>query len=502
MVDFGYDTADYYQIHYEYGTMEDMENLLKKAKEIGLKIILDFVPNHTSDQHEWFKKSVLKEGDYTDFYVWHDGIKKDDNSQPDPPNNWVSVFRYPAWKWNEQRKQYYLHQFAAQQPDLNYRNPKVVEAMKNVLRFWLSKGVSGFRVDAVPFMFEVAPFSNGSYPDEPVNPDCPDKDDYCHTFHIYTNDQPETYDMIYQWRQILDEFRTENGGDDRVMLTEAYTNLTNIIKFYGNETRNGSHVPFNFDLLTETITDQTAANFHTHIHKFLDLVPKHQYANWVLGNHDNNRVASRYGKNRADLLNILLQTLPGIAVTYNGEEIAMTDVFIPWNETVDPQACNTNPDVFQSFSRDPARTPFQWDASTNAGFSTARKTWLPVSADYKTNNVLMQQHAPISHLHIFKKLLKLRDEPSFDQGTFESQLVNSDVIVYKRELTGSDIYVVVLNFGTTSHQIDLKSIYSGIGSKLEVITTSLQSGYKDGDLIQGTNVTAYPEVGTVFVSIK
>ena len=320
MADFGYDISDFYQIHPEYGTMEDFENMIKKAKEVGIKIILDFVPNHSSDENEWFVRSVNNDPEYRDFYIWHNGNINASTGEREPPSNWLSAFRYSAWEWNDQRQQYYLHQFAIKQPDLNYRNPKVVETMKNVMRFWLGKGIAGFRIDAVPFLFEKDLDENNMYPDEPLAEPltaCPDPNDYCHLQHIYTNDQPETFDMAYQWRALADEFKKEHGGDTRILLTEAYTSFENIIRFYGDGIRNGSHVPFNFDFLSNVFNDTSAADMVAHITKFLNAMPQGVIANWVLGNHDNKRLASRLGINRADLFNILLQTLPGNAVTYN-----------------------------------------------------------------------------------------------------------------------------------------------------------------------------------------
>lgn len=322
MADFGYDIADYRQIHPEYGTMEDFENLMKKAKEIDMKIFLDFVPNHTSDEHEWFKKSEDRIEPYTNYYIWDDGIKNTTNptSRNLPPSNWLGSFRYSAWKWSEKRQQYYLHQFAEKQPDLNYRNENVVKEMKEILKFWLKKGINGFRIDALPFLFEVNKDGlTGLYPNEPINPDpkCSDPDDFCHLLHIYTQDQPETYDMVYQWHDLVNQYKKDYGGETRILLTEAYTNLTNIIKFYGDGKRNGSNVPFNFELLTKLDNNTNAIQISDIIDSWLNLMPKDVHPNWVLGNHDNKRLASRLGKDRADLFNIMLQTLPGIAVTYN-----------------------------------------------------------------------------------------------------------------------------------------------------------------------------------------
>ncbi|XP_073813071.1 maltase A1-like [Musca autumnalis] len=503
MADFGYDISDFYQVHPEYGTMEDFENMIKKAKEVGIKIILDFVPNHSSDENEWFKKSEENDPEYRDFYIWHNGKVNATTGEREPPSNWMSVFRYSAWQWSEKRQQYYLHQFAIKQPDLNYRNPKVVEEMKNVLRFWLAKGVAGFRIDAVPYLFEVDLDQDNNYPDEEladnVN-ECPDPMDNCHYKHLYTQDQPETFDMAYQWRAVVDEFKKEHGGDTRILLTEAYTSFENIIRFYGDGKRNGSHVPFNFDFLSSVSNSSTAGNMVSHIKKWMDAMPKDVRANWVLGNHDNKRVASRLGVNRADLFNILLQTLPGNAVTYNGEELAMTDVFISWEDSVDPQACNGNPQTYYGLSRDPARTPYQWDASNMAGFTTGDHTWLPVSDTYVTVNALAQLRAPQSHLQVFKKLTKLRKEPSFQDGDLNIEAIGDDIIIYSREKKGSDLYVVVLNLGKTDQTIDINQ-YFQMGSKAEIITTSIQSSNIDGQVINPSQFKAEAGVGTVLVKV-
>ncbi|XP_068145406.1 maltase A1 [Drosophila tropicalis] len=504
MVDFGYDIADFYTIHPEYGTMEDFERLIAKAKEVGIKIILDFVPNHTSDQSEWFTKSVDSDPDYKDFYIWHDGKINEETGEREPPSNWISEFRYSAWKWNEVREQYYLHQFEYRQPDLNYRNPAVVNEMKNVIRFWLGKGVSGFRIDAIPYLFEVDLDRYNQYPDEPLTNDaeaCPDPDDHCYTQHIYTQDQPETLDMVYQWRELVDEFHEEHGGDKRLLMTEAYTSFDNMIKYYGDGERNGSHIPFNFDFLSNINNASKAGDYVEHIEKWINNMPEGVYANWVLGNHDNKRVASRFGVQRTDLINILLQTLPGHAVTYNGEELGMTDVWISWEDTVDPNACNTDPDRYYDRSRDPARTPYQWDASSLTGFTSADHTWLPVAEDYKTNNALQQLRAPRSHLQIFKKLVRLRKESSFRQGALSIQALDDDVIIYSRQKEGSDLYVVVLNLGDNSKTIDLTKYYS-LGSEAEIITTSLNSQYIDGEIINPSSFIANAYVGTVLVAVN
>lgn len=317
MFDFGYDISDYYQVQPEYGTLEDLMELIEKAREVGLKILLDFVPNHTSDEHEWFKKSIKREGIYTNFYIWEDGIPdpKNPGGRNLPPNNWNSEFRYSAWEWNEERQQYYYHQFGVRQPDLNYRDPNLRAAMEDVLRFWLDKGIGGFRIDAVPYLYEYQDAS-GKFPDEPRNPNCADPDDFCWTVHIYVKDQPETYDVVYSWRKIIDEYTQKHGGEPRVIMTEAYASMDNIIRYYGNSTHKGSNIPFNFEMIQRLNKNSNAKDFSQVIAEYLSKVPKGSEPNWVLGNHDNKRISTRFGEDRMDLINILLQTLPGVAVTY------------------------------------------------------------------------------------------------------------------------------------------------------------------------------------------
>ncbi|XP_058461743.1 probable maltase [Malaya genurostris] len=481
MADFGYDISNFLDIHDEFGTIADLESLAEECKRQNLKLILDFVPNHSSDEHEFFKKSERKEAGYEDYYVWHPG-KTLSNGTRVPPSNWISVFRGSAWQWSSIRNEYYLHQFLVKQPDLNYRSTKVVNDMKEVLRFWLSKGVSGFRIDALPYLFEVKA-ENGQYQDEVRSDKTDDPDNPEYLVHTLTQNLEETFDMSFQWRQVLDEFKMEHDLDDLVLMIEAYTPLQNIIRLYGENGREGAQVPFNFEVLSNTFKDSTAKNFHDNIKRFLDVLPTNRFANWVLGNHDNKRVSSRLGVPRTDLYAIALNTLPGISVTYNGDELGMEDVYIPWSQTIDPAACNSNPKDFMLYTRDPVRTPFQWDDSISAGFSTNPKTWLPVSPYYKQNNYKLQKSAPRSHVKIFKSLVRLRKQPTLREGSFDMKLVNENLIVYKRELQDVSTIVVILNFHKSSQTVYLSQIYEGLPLEFEIITSSLQTNYVDGTIL-------------------
>lgn len=282
MADFGYDISDFRDIQAEYGTMEDFDNLLAECKKLGLKLVLDFVPNHSSDEHDWFLKSEMKETGYEDFYIWRPAKMDENTNTLVPPNNWLSGFRFSAWRWSEIRQEMYYHLFHYKQPDLNYRNPKVVQEMNNVITYWLDKGVSGFRVDAVPTMFEKTN-ADGSLSDEPrsYNPDC-DKNDHCYLQNIYTENQEENYDMIYQWRKLLDDYSTAHSVDSFVMMTESYQPVTDAVRYYTNGVRNGSHVPFNFEMIKAANASTTAEQYKNIIEGWLNKMPKGYQANWVV----------------------------------------------------------------------------------------------------------------------------------------------------------------------------------------------------------------------------
>lgn len=481
MVDFGYDIADYMQIQPEYGTMEDFNEMMAEANRLGIKIILDFVPNHSSDQCEWFLKSVARDPEYEDFYVWHDGKENPDGGDPLPPNNWQSVFYGSAWTFHPGRNQFYLHQFTKGQPDLNFRNPLVVQRMKDVMRFWLAKGVVGFRIDAVNHLFEVEDFR-----DEPETGTDLDPLSYGFTHHYYSRDLPEMYDMVYQWRTLLDDWTRDHGGPTRIMMTEAYANISFTMKYYQSSdgSRQGSHMPFNFLMITDLNNASSAQDFVFTINKWLTYMPRDKQANWVIGNHDQPRVGSRYGTERIDVINTLLMTVPGIAITYYGEEIGMVNYNdISWEDTKDPAAKNTNPKVFMKFTRDPERTPFQWDDSVNAGFSTAENTWLPVNPNYLELNLKKQKEQERSHYKTYQQLVKLRQHQTFRKGSIQLLPYNDRVVTFIRELLNHDTFVIILNLDSQEQLVDL-SVFPRLSEELKVALVSSTSNFRVGDMVQ------------------
>ncbi|XP_011184391.1 maltase A3 [Zeugodacus cucurbitae] len=498
MADFGYDISNFTAVDPLFGTMEDFEHMVAKAKELNIKIILDFVPNHSSDECDWFIKSAARDPVYKDYYIWHPGKVVDGVRQP--PNNWVSVFYGSAWQWHEGRQEYYLHQFDKKQPDFNFRNPEVREAMNNVLRFWLDKGVDGFRIDAIYHAFEIEADENGDYPDEPVSGWSEDPQDYGYVRHIYTVDQWETPHLVYEWRQILKDYQAKHGGDERILMVETWSPIDIVMHYYGNETADGGQIPFNFQMVSNLGGDSDAHHYSEMINKWFQYMPAGRTPNWVIGNHDKNRVGSRFGPERIDLFNILLLTLPGCSITYNGEEIGMTDVWISWKETVDPQACNNEEEGYEWRSRDPARTPFQWSDAANAGFTTGRKTWLPISDDYKRVNVKRERGVALSHLNIFKQLQKLRKSATLQDGETEVKALNQYVLAVKRSLSGDYTYITLLNIFGHIENFNLHEHFADLPAQFEYVLITDRSIRLRGDEVSTSSVTLMPHESVVLRS--
>ena len=397
MADFGYDISDYVDVDPIFGTLEDFETLSAEAKKRNLRIVMDFVPNHSSNEHEWFLKSEQKEEPYTDYYIWKD---RNESNPGGFPNNWLSVFRGPAWEWSETRQQFYYHAFTKEQPDLNYWNPVIVQEMKDVLKFWTDRGVDGFRMDAVPFLFEDLEFK-----DEPLSGKTEDPEDYNYLSHIYTWNFPEVIDVLAEFTESVKE---NTNGEGFVMVEALSEDLTteDMMTFY-----NCSDFAFNFNMIVKLKPEELSGeSIQDAVADWLDNMPEGKTANWVLGNHDNWRVGSRFGEGNMDGFNMIALLLPGVSVTYNGEEIGMTNTEVSWEQTVDPAGLNCGQEHFQDIgcSRDPERTPMQWDSTENAGFS-ASMPWLPVNKNYLEGvNVEAQTAAKESHLSVYKQLTTLR----------------------------------------------------------------------------------------------
>jgi alpha-glucosidase len=443
MHDFGYDVADYVGVHPLFGTMEDFDHLLEAVHRRGMKLILDLVPNHTSDEHPWFIESCSsRDNPKRDWYIWRD--PKPDGS---PPNNWLSAFGGPAWTFDKRTGQYYLHQFVTQQPELNYRNPEMLAAMLDVMRFWLDKGVDGFRVDVITMMIK-----DRELRDNPPNPDWDGVNPSRSLKPIYSRNQPEVHDIVRQMRALMDEY----GG--RVMVGETYW-PNEMLDYYGRDL-DECHLPFNFELIRVAWNAQAVRQL---VDTYEAALPRGAWPNWVLGNHDQPRVASRVGADQARVAHMLLLTLRGTPTVYYGEEIGMENVPIPLEFVQDPPALN-QPEIADEVGRDPERTPMQWDDTASAGFTAQGVTpWLPLADNYTARNVARQEADPASMLNFFRALTALRRaEPSLRVGDYASVDTGvDDVFAYTRTAPGADRFLIVLNFGAGAHALDLSGVAAG-----------------------------------------
>jgi len=430
MADFGYDVADYCDVDPLFGSLADFDALLADAHACGLGVILDFVPNHTSDRHPWFVES-RSSGDNPkrDWYIWRD--PKADGS---PQNNWISHFGGPAWEFDDATGQYYLHSLLREQPDLNWRNPDVRAAMHDVLRFWLDRGVDGFRVDVIWLMIK-----DEELHDNPPNPDWkPGGAEIGRLVQLYNADRPEVHDVIAGMRAVLDDYR------ERVLIGEIYLPLERLVTYYGAGLK-GAHLPFNFQLLE---TEWRASRIAHLIEEYERLLPAGGWPNWVLGNHDRPHIAARVGEAQARVAAMLLLTLRGTPTIYYGDEIGLSRVDVPPALAQDPWEKNE-----PGHGRDPSRTPMQWDASANAGFTVALQPWLPLSGDRQTRNVTVERDEPASMLNLYRTLIALRREhTALSVGALRMLAASEGLLAYERTL-GNECLTIALNL--TASAVDL-----------------------------------------------
>ncbi|XP_034537760.1 neutral and basic amino acid transport protein rBAT [Notolabrus celidotus] len=476
MKDFGYDVEDFRAIDPLFGTMKDFEDLLAEMHNKGLRLIMDFIPNHTSDRHRWFNLSRTRDPQYSDYYVWADC-----NATGPKPNNWVSIFGNSSWTYDEVRGQCYLHQFLKEQPDLNFRNPNVNKEIIDIIHFWLEKGVDGFRMDAVKHILEAAHLR-----DEPqVDPNRPPElvTTEWDLFHDYTTTQLGLHDMLREWRAEMDTYSREPGRY-RFMVSESYDyhEVDKTMMYYGTPQVKESDFPFNFYLLD--LPQNTSGLWAHHlVHLWMSNMPRGKWANWVVGNHDRPRIASSAGLKYSRVINMLLLTLPGTPTTYYGEEIGMENINVTDSEVQDPAGKYNS-----SLSRDPQRSPMQWSDELNAGFNTkANVTWLPVHPDYETVNVEVQKTEEGSVLAQYRFLNMLRQaELPLHRGWFCYVHADENVFSYIRELDGVDrAFLMVLNFGKESVTTDFSSVRE-LPGQLEVLMST--NHIKDGTVMQKSRI--------------
>lgn len=443
MADFGYDVADYTGVDPLFGDLDNLDRLLAGAHERNLRVIIDLVPNHTSDQHAWFQESrSSRDNPKRDWYTWAD--PRPDGS---PPNNWLSVFGGPAWEWDARTGQYYLHSFLKEQPDLNWRNPEVKEAMFQVVRFWLDRGVDGFRIDVAHFILK-----DPELRDNPANPELEkiihkSLGAYDSQLHLYDQGHPDVHSVYRELRRLLDGY---DGEWPRMAVGEVHIfDWLQWAAYYGQDL-DELHMPFNFQLLG---VPWEPAAIQAVVDNMEAALPPDAWPNYVLGNHDESRIATRLGLPEARVAAMLLLTLRGTPTLYYGDEIGMTDVPIPPEQQQDPWGLRV-----PGLGRDPSRTPMQWSAAPHAGFSppTTRHLWLPLPDDYQEVNVERQLDDPGSMLNLYRLMLAYRRAtPALQRGSYTPlEDVPPAVYAFIRQ-AGEQRVLVALNLSNTQQRVNL-----------------------------------------------
>ncbi len=433
MADFGYDVSDYTGVDVMFGDLAVFDRLVALAHQRNLQVIIDFVPNHTSDQHPWFIESrQSRSNPKRDWFVWRS--PKPDGSLP---NNWLSNFGGPAWEFDEKTGQYYLHSFLKEQPDLNWRNPDVKAAMFDAIRFWLKRGVDGFRLDVAHFIMKDPDLRDNPPNLHPEKVVFKNMGDYDSLVHLYDKGHPDVHAVFRELRRILDEYSLERPrfsvGEIHVFDWEKWCS------YYG-ENLDELHMPFNFSLIGQP---WNLGAMRRVVDSLEGALPAGAWPNHVLGNHDEPRLGSRYGAENIRLAAMLLLTLRGTPTIYYGEEIGMLNVKIPVEKEQDPWGKRV-----PGLGRDPNRTPMQWDAGPNAGFSSADEEtlWLPLAPDYSKVNVHSELADPRSVLNLYRRLLQFRKHtPALNAGSYRSlDGLPEDSFVFVRQ-SGAEKILVVLN---------------------------------------------------------
>jgi alpha-glucosidase len=467
MADFGYDVSDYTGVDPLFGTMEDFDALLAAAHSKKLRVILDFVPNHSSDQHPWFLESKSsRDNPKHDWYLWHDAASAGDDWKPAQermPNNWMSQFGGPAWTWNETRQQFYLHSFLKEQPDLNWRNPDLRAAIYDAMRFWLKRGVDGFRMDVLWLLIK-----DEFFRDNPPNPGYAGGQDLSRVLPVHNADQPETHEIVAAMRAVVEAF------GDRVLIGEIYLPLPELVKYYGAGPQlTGANLPFNFHLIQ---TQWVASDIAGVIQQYEGLLPAGAWPNYVLGNHDQPRLVSRIGTLQARAAAMLLLTLRGTPTLYYGDELGMEDVPISAEQVRDPAEKN---EPGKGRGRDPERSPMLWVDAPHAGFTTPETTpWLPLMKDWATRNAGVQSKDAKSMLTLYRKLLALRRmHDTLHAGGIADVMAEGNVLRYRRVglPDGASVdFQMLLNLGT-----DVATVQCAPGT---IVLTTLLDG--EGSVVE------------------
>ena len=474
-VDFGYDISDYENIDPQYGTLKDFDHLIAEADKRHIRILMDMVMNHTSDKHMWFEQSrSSKDNPYRDWYMWHDGKGETATDKGEPPNNWQSDFGHSAWEWDEKTRQYYYHKFYIQQPDVNWDNPKVHQAFKDIISFWLKRGVGGFRFDAITTLFE-----DPQMRDEDVLKD-KDGNRYLNAYgdialnDTRTNNLPGTHAVMQEMRALSDSFGGNKFPGARVLIGETYLpNIGELAKQYGTAEKPEFQLPMDTQVgfinkLDVTLFRSKLNDVETEINGNMPML--------VFDNHDNPRMDARYGNGVDDtdierVIATMLFASRGASMFYNGDEIGMKTTPPTRKEDVkDPVGLIGWP---KDKGRDGERTPMQWSDAANAGFTSASVTpWLPVPPTYATVNVKTEETDPNSLLAWYEKLIRMKKtNPALAQGdNVMLDNTNTKVLSWMRQTTGAPGVVVSLNFTADPQTVNL-SVPGAKGSVKTLLKT-------------------------------
>jgi alpha-glucosidase len=432
-LDAGYDIADFAGIGAQFGDLATFDRLVAALHARGIRVLLDFVPNHSASEHPWFRESrSSRTSAKRDWYVWRDPA-----ADGGPPNNWLSRFGGSAWTLDPTTGQYYYHAFLPEQPDLNWRAPALIEAMHAAMRFWLDRGVDGFRIDAAAVLVE-----DEGLRDEPDNPDfdgdTPPPERYR---RIYTDSQAECLVHLAGFRTVVDAYA------ERVLLGEVDTTPDKIAGFYGDARHPRLHLPLNYRLVDTTWKAQALT---TTIDDYLRCLPPGAWPDWVLGSHDKPRVATRLGPDQARVAALLLLTLPGTPIIYAGDEIGLPDVSVPPERSRDPFEARV---PGYGLSRDPFRTPMRWDETPGGDFGSD-EPWLPLGPVPTGCNVAHQAADPSSLLNLYRRLLALRrHEPALQRGAYRHRLAEGGVLCFERAF-GEERLIVALNLSASARTIE------------------------------------------------
>ncbi len=444
MKDFGYDVSDYCDVDPMFGSLSDFDAVVQTAHRLGVAVMIDLVLSHTSDQHPWFKQSKQdRENDKANWYVWAD--PKEDGT---PPNNWLSIFGGSAWQWNGAREQYYLHNFLTSQPDLNFWEPQVQEALLDVARFWLNRGVDGFRLDTINFyMHDKELRSNPALPRDKRNSTiAPSVNPYNHQEHLYSKNQPENLEFLRKLRAVMEPFNAAAVGE----VGDAQRGLEIMGEYTaGNDLM---QMCYAFEFLSGK---QPSAAMIAEVMGRVDQEAADGWACWAFSNHDVIRHATRWDLSHGALraFTTLMMCLRGSACIYQGEELGLGEADVAFDDLQDPYGIEFWPDFK---GRDGCRTPMVWEASNqHGGFSTAPQTWLPVSHEHMHMTVAQQEDDPGALIHHYRRAIAFRKaHPALAKGDHDGVKATGDVVHFTRTHEGQTLFCA-FNMSDTPSDFDL-----------------------------------------------